>query len=156
MTSELETRTTRHEHIEFASGHLLARAALLTRLLTREIDGVLPRTEVGVLNTLDSGARRVTELAELEGLAQPTTTMLVKQLEKRGLVRRARQASDGRVVLVSITESGRRALADFRVKAQTALRAYLAEMSDEEIEALSTTADALAALIAVLQRGATG
>ena len=44
--------------------------------------------------TLSDGPRRITELAELEGLAQPTTTILVKQLERQGLVRRERQADD--------------------------------------------------------------
>lgn len=83
-------------------------------------------------------------------------TLLVKQLAQRGLVRRDRQARDGRVVLVSVTDPGRRALEQFRAEAQTALRAYLAEMSDEQVEALSTTAEALQALIVLLQRGAAG
>jgi DNA-binding MarR family transcriptional regulator len=146
----------RPEQIEYVSDQLLARSALLTRLLTKQLNAELSRTEAGVLNTLDGGSRRVTELAELEGLAQPTMTLLVKQLEERGLVRRERQASDGRVVLVYVTGSGQAALAAFRAKAQGALRSYLAEMSDQEIEALATTADALQSLIVLLQRGATG
>jgi DNA-binding MarR family transcriptional regulator len=48
-----------------------------------QIDGELSRTEVGLLNTLSTGPRRITELAELEGLAQPTMTSLVKQLEQQ-------------------------------------------------------------------------
>jgi DNA-binding MarR family transcriptional regulator len=146
----------RLQQVEFVSGQLLSRAALLTRLLTKQLDGELSRTEVGVLNTLDSGSRRVTELAELEGLAQPTMTVLVKHLEERGLVRRERQAHDGRVVLVSVTDSGKVALEGYRTQAQAALRSYLAEMSDEQVEALSTTADALQSLIVLLQRGAIG
>ncbi len=108
------------------------------------------------LNTLDSGPRRVTELAELEGLAQPTMTLLLKQLEQRRLVRRERRARDGRVVLVSVSDARRAALKQFRAEAQTALRSYLAEMSDEQVEALSTTAEALQSLIVLLQRGAVG
>ncbi|HWF26502.1 MAG TPA: MarR family transcriptional regulator [Solirubrobacteraceae bacterium] len=146
----------RRDQIDNVSSQLLARAALLTRLLTRQLGGELSRTEAGVLNTLDGGARRVTELADLEGLAQPTMTLLVKQLEKRSLVSRARQADDGRVVLVSVTDSGRAALGDFRARAQTLLRGYVGEMSDAEIAALATTADALQALIVLLQRGASG
>ena len=144
----------RRDQVDYVSSQLLARAALLTRLLTKQLDGELSRTEAGVLNTLDGGARRVTELADLEGLAQPTMTLLVKQLEKRSFVSRDRQADDGRVVLVSLTDSGRAALGDFRAKAQTVLRGYLGEMSDGEIRALATTADALQSLIVVLQRGA--
>ncbi|MDQ6806069.1 MAG: MarR family transcriptional regulator [Actinomycetota bacterium] len=156
MTTATDRNSKRIERLEFVSSQLLSRAALLTRLLTKQMDGDLTRTEVGVLNTLDGGSRRVTELAELEGLAQPTMTLLVKQLEERGLVRRERQVRDGRVVIVSVTDPGRAALAEFRVEAQTALRCYLAEMSDEQVDALSTTADALQALIVLLQRGASG
>jgi DNA-binding MarR family transcriptional regulator len=156
MSTAADPETNRAQQIDLLSGQLLSRAALLTRLLTKHMDGELTRTEAGVLNTLDSGPRRVTELAELEGLAQPTMTLLVKQLERRGLVRRERQLRDGRVVLVSVTDAGRRALEQFRAEAQTALRSYLAEMSDEQVGALSTTAEALQALIALLQRGALG
>jgi DNA-binding MarR family transcriptional regulator len=156
MTTGVDSTTKRLEEIELVSRQLLARAALLTRLLTKQMEGELTRTEVGVLNTLDSGPRRVTELAELEGLAQPTMTLLVKQLEQQGLVRRERKARDGRVVVVSVTDSGRAALERFRSEAQTALRSYLAEMSDEQVEALSTTTEALAALIVLLQRRAVG
>ena len=81
----------RSEQIEYVSGQLLARAALLTRLLARQLGGELSRTEAGILITLEGGPRRVTELAELEGLAQPTMTLLVKQLENRGLARRERR-----------------------------------------------------------------
>jgi DNA-binding MarR family transcriptional regulator len=147
---------TRLEEVDYVSSQLLARAALLTRLLTKQLDGDASRTEAGILNTLDSGPRRVTELAELEGLAQPTMTLLVKQLEGRAWVRRERHAGDGRVVLVSITDSGKAALSAFRAEVQTTLRSYLAEMSDEQIEALAVTADALQALIVLLQRGASG
>ncbi len=154
MTTATDRNSKRIERLEFVSSQLLSRAALLTRLLTKQMDGDLTRTEVGVLNTLDGGSRRVTELAELEGLAQPTMTLLVKQLEERGLVRRERQVRDGRVVIVSLTGSGRAALAAFRVEAQTALHRCLAEMSDEQVGALATTADALQALIVLLQRGA--
>jgi DNA-binding MarR family transcriptional regulator len=70
---------------------LLPRAALLSRLLLRETP--IPRSEAGVLGTLARGACRITELAEYEGLAQPTMTLLVKRLEKRGWVARERDTA---------------------------------------------------------------
>src|SRR5260370_32558887 len=100
----------RAEKLEFASHELLPGAALLTRLLVRELAGDLSRTEVGLLNTVSGGPRRITELAELEGLAHPTITILVNHLEERRLVRRGREDGDGRVVLVHETDAGRRAL----------------------------------------------
>ena len=96
----------RSDLIDHVSKQLLPAAGQLVRLLVREVGGELSRTEVGLLSTLSGGPRRITEVAELEGLAQPTMTSLVKQLEQRGLVRRDRQAHDGRVVLVHLTDSG--------------------------------------------------
>src|SRR6478736_3163056 len=104
----------RSEQIDYVSTELLSRAALVTRLLVRELGGELSRTEVGLLKTLSGGARRITELAELEGLAQPTITILIKQLEEKGLVTRTRHSDDGRVVLVNLTERGTVALEEFR------------------------------------------
>ena len=89
-----------------------------------------------MLNTLRDGPRRITELAECEGLAQPTTTLLVKRLEELGLLRRERGADDGRVVLVSLEPAGLQALEDFRAQFMALLRADLAGTTDEHIEAL--------------------
>src|SRR5256885_15075847 len=89
----------RSEQIDVVSRQLLPVAALLTRLLVRQLGAEISRTEVGLLSTLSGGPQRITILAELEGLAQPTTTTIVKQLEQRRLVTRQRQADDGRVVL---------------------------------------------------------
>src|ERR1700724_1254443 len=102
MKSLLDRETDRSARIEYVSTQLLARASALSRLLAKQVSSELSRTEAIVLNTLRDGPRRITELAELEGLAQPTTTLLVKRLEKLGLVKRERQADDGRVVLVSL------------------------------------------------------
>lgn len=143
----------RSEQIEYVSNELLPRVACLTRLLVRQLDEELSRTEVGLLNTLNGGPRRITELAELEGLAQPTMTLLVKQLEKQGLVTRGGHADDGRVVLVNLTEDGSAALERFRARAGAALGAYLSEIPDEHVAALADATETLAALIGLLQRG---
>src|ERR1700733_2780668 len=96
--------------IDQVSAELLPRAALVLRLLARELHGELSRSEAGVLGTVTDCPQRITDLAELEGLAQPTMTLLVKRLESRGLVSRERQPHDGRVVVVSITRAGSEAL----------------------------------------------
>jgi len=129
------------------------RAARLNRLLWRYSDGSLTRTEAGVLSTLSDGPRRVTELADLEGLAQPTITLLVGKMESAGLVQRERDPSDGRVVLVSITEAGRAALERLRAQYREVLHELMASMSDEEVAALRAATDALGALVEALQQG---
>jgi DNA-binding MarR family transcriptional regulator len=142
----------RSEQIELVSRQLLPGAAVLTRLLVRQLGSELSRTEVGLLGTLSVGAQRITALAELEGLAQPTMTNMVKQLEQRGLVRRDRQADDGRVVLVTLTEAGSAALEDYRARVRAMLGTYLSEIPDEQVDALAAATNALTQLIAVLQQ----
>jgi DNA-binding MarR family transcriptional regulator len=142
----------RSDLIDHVSKQLLPGAGLLVRLLVREVGGELSRTEVGLLSTLSDGPRRITELAKFEGLAQPTMTILVKQLEQRGLVRRERQANDGRVVLVQVTASGAGALEDYRARARELLGTYLAEIPDEQVEALAGATEALAQLVGLLQQ----
>ena len=149
---ESGTISSRPEQIDYVSSELLPRAALLTRLLVRQLGGELSRTEMGLLKSLGGGSRRITELAELEGLAQPTITILIKQLEGKGLVRRARQSGDGRVVLVSLTESGNVALEDYRGRLRVVLGGYLAEIADEQVEALATATETLAQLVGILRR----
>jgi DNA-binding MarR family transcriptional regulator len=142
----------RENQIDYVASQLLAHAALLTRLLVRQVGGELSRTELSLLSTLSGAPQRITDLAELEGLAQPTITTLVKQLEQQGLVKRERQTNDGRVVLVNLTEAGRISLEDYRAQTHAALGAYLADMSDQEIDALTAGTEMLAQLITRLQQ----
>src|SRR6202522_4147309 len=150
MSMPVDRKTDRSSRIEYVFTQLLQRAAALSRLLARQVDSELSRTEAIVLDTLRDGPRRITELAELEGLAQPTTTLLVKRLEEMGLVRRERQTDDGRVVLVSLEPAGILALEDFRAQFMALLRADLATTTDEQIEALATATETLESLINLL------
>jgi DNA-binding MarR family transcriptional regulator len=151
MESGTITTLTRSDQIDYVSKQLPSAAGLVARLLVRQLGGELSRTEVGLLSTLSSGPRRITDLAELEGLAQPTMTSLVKGLEQQGLVRRDRQADDGRVVLVHLTDSGAGALKDYRARVRELLGSYLAAIPDQQVEALAAATDALAQLVALLQ-----
>lgn len=153
MKSPHNSRT-RSDRLDYVASQLLPHASLLTRLLFGQLGGGLSRTEAGLLNTLSGGPRRITELAQLERLAQPTMTLLVKRLEKQGLVKRERQADDGRVALVSLTKDGDATLEEYRTQARAALGAYLAGMPDEQVEELAAATETLAQLIAVLQQGA--
>lgn len=113
----------------------------------------MSRSEATVLSTVAEGARRITELAALEGLAQPTITVLVNRLEGQGLVARERDRKDARVVKVRITKVGVRALEDLRVRYRAALRAELASMADEQVAALMGACRALETLAEAFQEG---
>jgi DNA-binding MarR family transcriptional regulator len=139
--------------IDHIAEHLLPRASLLSRMLLRQSGSDIPRSEAGVLGTLDRGARRITDLAEHEGLAQPTMTLLAKRLEERGWVARERDEADGRAVLVSLTPAGTAALKEMRAGYRAALQDRLRSMTDAEVAALTTATEALGSLLEALQRG---
>ncbi len=93
----------------------------------------LTLAQISILVTLlDSGPIRMTELATRERVRTPTTTVAIRRLEKVGLVKRSKDPSDMRAVLVEVTPDG---LVQYR-EALEARRTYLASMlgrlSDQE------------------------
>jgi DNA-binding MarR family transcriptional regulator len=144
----------RLEQIDYVAEHLLSRCALLVRLLVRQVgEHEISRTEGEVLSILGEGPRRVTELAALEGVAQPTMTLLVRRLEDSGWVTRDGLAQDGRVVMITITTAGSAALRDFRAHFLTALRSDLEDLPRRQLAALSRATDELGSFVEELQRG---
>jgi DNA-binding MarR family transcriptional regulator len=100
--------------------------------------GDLTLAQLSILLTLlDLGPIRMTELAAHERVRTPTTTVAIRRLEKLGLVKRSRDPSDLRAVLVDITPRGlsqhREALASRRAH----LAALMAKLSPEDLETLT-------------------
>jgi DNA-binding MarR family transcriptional regulator len=143
----------RAQAIDTVAESLIPRASLAVRLMLRRSRRRVSRSEAGVLSAASGGPRRVTELAEIEGVAQPTMTLLVKRLEQRGWVTRERDPDDGRVVLVSLTAAGATTLDELRADYRGALREHMLAMSDEEVAALVTATTALQTLNEALQHG---
>jgi DNA-binding MarR family transcriptional regulator len=143
----------RAQQLDYIAEHLLTRSAILVRLLVRQVRSrEISRTEMQVLSILSEGPRRITELAELEGVAQPTMTLLVKRLEERGWTRREGLPDDGRVVMISLTEAGSAAQQKFRAQFLAAMRTDLQELSDEQIHALSAATETLDSFVEDLQQ----
>ena len=106
--------------------------------------GDLTLAQLSILLTLlDQGPIRMTELAAHERVRTPTTTVAIRRLEKLGLVKRSRDPSDLRAVLVDITPKGlsqhREALAARRAH----LAKLLAKLSPEDLETLTKSVAAL-------------
>src|SRR5882757_1201591 len=99
-----------------------------------------------LLTLLDQGPIRMTELAAHERVRTPTTTVAIRRLEKLGLVKRSRDPSDLRAVLVDVTPRGlvqhREAIATRRAK----LARMLSKLSDDERTALTNALLPLARL----------
>jgi DNA-binding MarR family transcriptional regulator len=85
-------------------------ASRATVAATRATQGLpaLPEAQIDVLRTLRSSpAMAPAELAQRLGLARPTVSNLLRDLEAAGLVTRARSDVDRRSVILTITERAR-------------------------------------------------
>ena len=88
---------------------LTAHAEIMRRLAAEDVWCEVSMREYDVLYTL-SKCREPIRLGELNRrvlLSQPALSRMVDRLVERGLVRRERDAGDGRSVLLSLTEEGR-------------------------------------------------
>jgi DNA-binding MarR family transcriptional regulator len=113
----------------------------------------LSLTAAATLTTLErSGPSRLTWLAAREAVTQPAMTQLIARLEDAGLVDRAADPADGRVVQIRITADGQATLARRRAVRADRLAGLLDRLDADEQGALAAALPALDAL-ANAQRG---
>jgi DNA-binding MarR family transcriptional regulator len=94
---------------------LIAAIGMATQAFQRSTDAFddvvaqrlgLNRTDLRCLDWLFDGPKTAGQLAAATGLSSAATTTLLDRLERRGLVRRVRDATDRRKVLVEMTDLG--------------------------------------------------
>jgi DNA-binding MarR family transcriptional regulator len=107
----------------------------------------LSLTAAATLATLErSGPCRLTWLATREGVTQPAMTQLIARLQDAGLVDRAGDPEDGRVVQIRITADGKAVLAHRRAVRADRLAGLLDRLSPDERDALAAALPAMDAL----------
>ena len=102
--------------------------------------GLHPTQLLMLVHLIQSGPRRIGELAAWIPCSQPTATTVANALAADGLVDRVRDTSDGRAIQLRITDAGRAVVQDV-VRGQ-------AERLDERLAAL-TAAERAQVLAAV-------
>ena len=139
-----------HSRLALALGDGVVRLqAVIRRHLARS--GV-SLAAIRTLAALDGhGPRRVTDLAALEQVTQPSMSALVARLETQRLVARSSDASDARTVIVSITDAGRSVLAELVERRNRLLAERLAELAPEDREAVSRALPVLTRLVEALE-----
>lgn len=101
------------------------------------VAGELTLAQLSILVTLlDRGPIRMTDLAAHERVRTPTTTVAIRRLEKIGLVKRSRDPSDLRAVLVDITPQGRATHAESLANRHAALAAMLSQLPQSDLVTL--------------------
>jgi DNA-binding MarR family transcriptional regulator len=103
----------------------------------------------------DGGPQRVTSLARLEHLTQPTMSAVVGRMERLGWVRRTADDVDRRASLVRLTSAGKRAIEDLIRRRTAVLQAGLETLSPSSRAALARALPVLEELIRHARRGRT-
>jgi DNA-binding MarR family transcriptional regulator len=89
-------------------------------------------------------AVRVGEISAAVGMSLPSTSRMIRRLEQRGLVATARDESDRRATLVSVTRAGRNLRDDVVRRRRTLMEAALAARTPTLPGDLSDGLDAIA------------
>jgi DNA-binding MarR family transcriptional regulator len=118
--------------------------ARLSRRLRSERDPdneLLPVGQLSVLGLLNRfGDRTVGELATLERVQPPSMTRTVNCLHEGGYVVRRKSESDGRQVVVALSEQGKQTLANDRRRRDAWLAQRLRELTPQERSVLREAA----------------
>ena len=78
------------------------------------------------------------DFASAVGISRPTATGVLSTLQRRRFVRRKKAAEDGRVVLVSLTSSGRRKIEDLFPRFNAEEAGVAAALSEDEQDRLAS------------------
>ncbi|MEV6315695.1 MarR family transcriptional regulator [Streptomyces sp. NPDC051776] len=142
----METRrNTEGDPVAAETAAVLERLLRLFRRLGAPVG--LSLTAVSTLSALErTGPGRLTALAVREGVTQPAMTQLISRLQGAGLVTRASDPEDGRVVRVHITDAGREALARRRAARAERLGELLDRLCPDDRAALLAALPAIDAL----------
>ena len=101
-------------------------------------------TAASTLATVErTGPRRITDLAIIEGVTQPSMTALVTVLERAGLAERQADQRDQRVVRVALTAAGADYLRSRRRAGTESLARLIGKLPPDEVAALVAAAPAL-------------
>ncbi|MBX6722410.1 MAG: MarR family transcriptional regulator [Dactylosporangium sp.] len=106
--------------------------------------GDLTGTQLSAMTSLElAGAMTPRELAEVERVQPPTMTKIIARLEERGLVQRTPHPTDGRQVILSVTDEGRAVLAMHERARGEWLTRMLDRLTPEERDTLRRAAEIL-------------
>jgi len=123
--------------VELADRLHSAAIHLLRRVAREDVVSGLGGPALSALSVIVFGGPiTLGQLAEAERVRPPTMTRTVQGLEAAGLVRRAADPDDGRVVNVRATRRGESVLHAARARRVTALAKGLGALSRQELEAL--------------------
>lgn len=135
MTEKLDTA-------DIALALLGGIGAFVRRLRRHPIPGGLTPPEMSALSVLDRrGALPPSTVARAEQITPQAVGVTLAALEQRGLVERTQDPADGRRVLMSLTEAGRRIVGDkHSARTQQVAKLLGESFTADELRTLSAAA----------------
>ncbi|HLL63968.1 MAG TPA: MarR family transcriptional regulator [Propionibacteriaceae bacterium] len=126
------------DNLQQLGEELISTAARMVRWAPREQGFQISLAAARLLARLhDNGPTRISDLATAERCSQPTITNHVKRLEAAELVAREVDPHDGRVCIISLTDSGMGELLRMRAAIGAGLEPYLARLSEPDRRTLA-------------------
>ena len=105
----------------------------IVELLREKGHDELSLAHINLTRNLDDDGTRLSELARRAAVAKQSMSELVDQVERRGLVEKCPDPTDGRAKLVCFTETGLVWLASFRECLEQAEREMRGELGDPTV-----------------------
>lgn len=90
-----------------------------------------------VLSELGDNAIRLTQLAELVGVSQPTMSLNVQELQRNGLITRSQDESDSRSSVIRLSDKGRQVRGMVEDLRESVFGQVFVGWSEEEVRTLA-------------------
>ena len=126
------------------AGEIRLACMRISRRIRFESTHEVPPHQFSVLVRLEETPRTPGELAEIERVSAPSMTRTVAALVERGLVARTADPSDGRQVILSLSDEGKRVLREIRRRRDQWMTVRVKGLSPEEQELLRKASAILA------------
>jgi DNA-binding MarR family transcriptional regulator len=141
----MESAKTVRDVSEVAGAVRVAVGLVVRKLRQAPLDGDLTMAESSALSRLERGGPATSsDLARLDRISPQSMGATIAVLEERGFVQRSRDPEDGRRIVLSITETGRRVVHDKRGARTEQLAAALRDgFTDAELGQLMAVAPLL-------------
>jgi DNA-binding MarR family transcriptional regulator len=121
---------------------------LLRRLRREDAGSGLSAPRLSALSVIVFGGPvTLGELAAAEQVQPPTMTRIVNALEELGLVRKIKNAKDGRSTQLSATKAGRKLLLEGRERRVRALSKQITDLNEKDRATLQRATDILERVI---------
>jgi DNA-binding MarR family transcriptional regulator len=138
-TATARTSMTRAERDRLTSD-LRTACMRISRRVRFESTSPVPPHQFSVLVRLEERPSTPKELAFIEKVSAPSMTRTVAALVERGLVARTADPSDGRQVILSLTDEAKRVLKEIRRRRDQWMTVRVKALSPEEQEVLRRAA----------------